>query len=207
MLDAFAWDSEAEDEWEEEESETGAISAVVGMLTKNLFFPLILLMLIYSLLKASIGESWDFTAGTTKGNDGNLFITTSYTFVANFFGIFTTVLDTVASPLSSLLRRDEALRELSQNYWVGVFEPALPSYLSQQRKLPIVIGGGLVVAALQFMGCPFYAAALTMIGMTVTGRSFPDLWAMSNIAPLAAPYGGQGAGMWMPTATPPLAYL
>ena len=129
------------------------------------------------------------------------------TCVNGFFGIFVSVFDTVTSPFSSLLRRDEALRELSQNYWTGVFEPALPSYLSQQRKLPIVIGGGLAVAALQFMGCPIYAAALTMIGLTVTGRSFPDLWAMSNIAPLAAPYGGQGAGMWMSTPTPPLAYL
>ena len=207
MLDAFVWDSEAEDDWEEEESETGAIAHVAGTLVTHFFFPLILLMLIYSLLKASIGESWDFNTGTRTGNDGNILISISYSFVANFFGIFVTVLDTVTSPVSSLLRRDEALRELSQNYWTGVFEPALPSYLSQQRKLPIVIGGGLVVAALQFMGCPIYAAALTMIGLTVTGRSFPDLWAMSNIAPLAAPYGGQGAGMWMSTPTPPLAYL
>ena len=145
MLDAFVWDSEAEDEWEEEESETGTIAHVVGTLVTHFFFPLVLLMLIYSLLRASTGESWDSITGTHKGNDGNIFISTSYSFIANFLGIFVTVLDTVASPVSSLLRRDEALRELSQNYWTGVFEPALPSYLSQQRKLPIVIGGGCFV--------------------------------------------------------------
>ena len=101
MLDAFVWDSEAEEEWEEEESETGAIAHVAGTLVTHFFFPLILLMLIYSLLKASIGESWDFNTGTRTGNDGNILISISYSFVANFFGIFVTVLDTVTSPVSS----------------------------------------------------------------------------------------------------------
>ena len=67
MLDAFVWDSEAEDEWEEEESETGAIAHVVGTLVTHFFSPLVPLMLIYSLLKASIGESWDFNTGTRTG--------------------------------------------------------------------------------------------------------------------------------------------
>ena len=45
------------------------------------------------------------------------------TFFSNFFGVFgiawelcTSITDVVLSPLSSLLRRDAALRELSQNY-------------------------------------------------------------------------------------------
>ena len=192
-MDAFAWDSEAEDEWDDDGTDAGSLFYTTGLSLTNFIFPSLLLLLILLLSAAVCGEKHNFTdPSSTQSIVG----TTTSVFIANFFGPLASVVRVLASPITSLVARDEALRELSQNYWTGVFEPALPSYLSHQRKLPILLGGGLAVAALQFMGCPLYATALTMLGLAATGRSFLDLFAMGNVASLATPHSGGGpAGM------------
>ena len=137
-----------------------------------------------------------------------------HTFFATFFGVFDTIWDIGAiitdvalSPLESLTRRDDALRELSQNYWTGIFDPALPGHLAQQRRLPNVLAGEIAVAALQFFGLPLHAAGLTMLGVAITGRSFPDLWAMGSLTSLNAPMMAAGYHMGNSPFIPAASYL
>ena len=84
------------------------------------------------------------------------------------------------SPFWSLLRRGQAMAELSGNYWCGIFEPQRSPFVAQQRKVAVVLGGGAVVAILHWLGCPLHAAAVSVMGVILTGRHLPAFRATAS---------------------------
>ena len=79
------------------------------------------------------------------------------------------------APLTTLVERDRALREISSNPWTASLSPELAYTAQQQRLLPIWALGGLGVTALQLGGHPIAAGVAAATGILLTGRSFPDL--------------------------------
>ena len=105
------------------------------------------------------------------------------------------------SPLTSLVERDRALREISANPWTASLSPELAYTAQQQRLLPIWALGGLAVTALQLGGHPVAAGVAAATGILLTGRSFPDLSHFST-------WGQALTTLWRPSSwhqPPPMA--
>lgn len=86
-------------------------------------------------------------------------------------------------PLKQLGARDRLLADLSADWTTQVFNPGMAAQLAHQRRLPLTLCGGFVVAVLQLMGCPVEAGVLSLVGLVTTGEVFPDLWRMTSVLP------------------------
>ena len=118
----------------------------------------------------------------------------------------TTVSHRSESWAGALQRRDAALEEVMTNFWTQTLSPELIVVAAQQRRLPYVVAGSAAVALACLGGFPTAAAVISLGGLVITGRSFPDLWSVSSIS--AVP----GAATIAPsnsliTGPPPIAHL
>ena len=108
--------------------------------------------------------------------------------------------------VGALQRRDAALEEVMTNFWTQTLSPELIVVAAQQRRLPYVVAGSTAVALACLGGFPTAAAVISLGGLVITGRSFPDLWSASSIS--ASP----GTTTIVPghplvTGPPPIAHL
>ena len=203
-MDIFTWDPEEEIETAEDEV-TGLpteevlsiLGDVLGAIAILSFF-IFMLTFGYSVITAVGGLMWNSDQTQPPSPPSSVTFTIISTMWNGVHAGVNTLHNFFLGPFWSLLRRDQAMAELSSNYWCGIFEPQLSPFVAQQRKVPVVLGGGAVVALLHWLGCPLHAAAVGVMGVILTGRHFPDFWATGNMAgnlhglvPHPVPWGGQ----------------
>ena len=88
-------------------------------------------------------------------------------------------------PLSSLLRRDRALRDIGDSWFTAVFTPDYYHQAGRMRAAPVLAGCALGVVGFQMLGYPMMAAGLVLTSLTFTGQTPPNLWQAQTFNPLA----------------------
>ena len=88
-------------------------------------------------------------------------------------------------PLSSLLRRDRALREVGDSWFTAVFTPDYYHQAGRMRAAPVLAGCALGVVGFQMLGYPMAAAGLVLTSLIFTGQTPPNLWQAQTFNPLA----------------------
>ena len=88
-------------------------------------------------------------------------------------------------PLSSLLRRDRALREVGDSWFTAVFTPDYYHQAGRMRAAPVLAGCALGVVGFQMLGYPMAAAGLVLTSLFFTGQTPPNLYQAQTFNPLA----------------------
>ena len=88
-------------------------------------------------------------------------------------------------PLSSLLRRDRALREVGDSWFTAVFTPDYYHQAGRMRAAPVLAGCALGVVGFQMLGYPMAAAGLVLTSLIFTGQTPPNLYQAQTFNPLA----------------------